>query len=417
MELALIRTLMDKEFYDNNKGIRTPDELFTKDVRIIKRTLDYAMQTYEQDLSPAELESLFFTRNTLTTANKEAYKDLFRKIYKEKPMSDSIAQEVLGKLFQQVVGEKIANIGFKYVNGLESTLEPIRKLISDYQDDFMPNLKVDWGDITIDTLLQKSDIQAKWQFNIPTLQRKVEGVSGGHLVLIGARPNTGKTSFHASIIASEGGFARQGAKCIVLCNEESYDRVGARYLSAASNMSMEEVKGNYALAASRYKPVYDNIKIKDSTGKDMNWVEALVKAYKPDILVLDMGDKFASKGSSESHVYLKEAAIHARNIAKQYDCAILWMSQLSADAEGKVFVDQSMMEGSKTGKAAESDLMLLLSKNPQLEEQEEQDTQKRINVTKNNIQRHINVAKNKLKGGWHGVIHCELDGSRSRYTV
>ncbi len=406
MELALIRTLMDKEFYDNNKGIRTPDELFTKDVRIIKRTLDYAMQTYEQDLSPAELESLFFTRNTLTTANKEAYKDLFRKIYKEKPMSDSIAQEVLGKLFQQVVGEKIANIGFKYVNGLESTLEPIRKLISDYQDDFMPNLKVDWGDITIDTLLQKSDIQAKWQFNIPTLKRKVEGVSGGHLVLIGARPNTGKTSFHASIIASEGGFARQGAKCIVLCNEESYDRVGARYLSAASNMSMEEVKGNYALAASRYKPVYDNIKIKDSTGKDMNWVEALVKAYRPDILVLDMGDKFASKGSSESHVYLKEAAIHARNIAKQYDCAILWMSQLSADAEGKVFVDQSMMEGSKTGKAAESDLMLLLSKNPQVEGQEEQDTQ-----------RHINVAKNKLKGGWHGVIHCELDGSRSRYTV
>ena len=406
MELALIRTLMDKEFYDNNKGIRTPDELFTKDVRIIKRTLDYAMQTYEQDLSPAELESLFFTRNTLTTANKEAYKDLFRKIYKEKPMSDSIAQEVLGKLFQQVVGEKIANIGFKYVNGLESTLEPIRKLISDYQDDFMPNLKVDWGDITIDTLLQKSDIQAKWQFNISTLKRKVEGVSGGHLVLIGARPNTGKTSFHASIIASEGGFARQGAKCIVLCNEESYDRVGARYLSAASNMSMEEVKGNYALAASRYKPVYDNIKIKDSTGKDMNWVEALVKAYRPDILVLDMGDKFASKGSSESHVYLKEAAIHARNIAKQYDCAILWMSQLSADAEGKVFVDQSMMEGSKTGKAAESALMLLLSKNPQVEGQEEQDTQ-----------RHINVAKNKLKGGWHGVIHCELDGSRSRYTV
>ena len=135
-------------------------------------------------------------------------------------------------------------------------------------------------------------------------------------------------------------------------------------------------------------------------------VEALVKAYKPDILVLDMGDKFASKGSSESHVYLKEAAIHARNIAKQYDCAILWMSQLSADAEGKVFVDQSMMEGSKTGKAAESDLMLLLSKNPQVEGQEEQDTQ-----------RHINVAKNKLKGGWHGVIHCELDGSRSRYTV
>jgi hypothetical protein len=105
-------------------------------------------------------------------------------------------------------------------------------------------------------------------------------------------------------------------------------------------------------------------------------------------------------------VYLKEAAIHARNIAKQYGCAIIWMSQLSAVAEGKVYVDQSMMEGSKTGKAAEADLMVLISKNPQVEGAEEQDTQ-----------RHLNIAKNKLKGGWHGVVHCELDGERSQYTA
>ncbi len=397
---------MDKEFYENNKGIRTPDNLFSKDLRGIKRTLDYAMDTYERSITPAELEGLFFTHNVLTTANKDSYRELFKKINRSQPMSSDIAQEVMGNMFQKLVGEEIANLGVKYVNGAENTLEPVRKIIEDYQDDFMPNLKIDWGDISIDTLLEKADIQAKWKFNISTLQRRIEGVSGGHLVLVGARPNTGKTSFHASIIASEGGFARQGAKCIVLCNEESYDRVGARYLSAASNMSMDEVKGNYALAATRYKPVHDNIKIKDSTGKDMRWVEAVVKAYQPDILVLDMGDKFASKGSADSHVYLKDAAIHARNIAKQYDCAIIWMSQLSADAEGKVYVDQSMMEGSKTGKAAECDLMVLISKNPQVEGQDEQDPQ-----------RHLNIAKNKLRGGWHGVVHCGLDGDRSRYTL
>jgi replicative DNA helicase len=395
---------MDKEFYDNNRGIRTPDKLFTKDVRKIKSTLDYAMKNYEKDLTAAELEALFFTRETLTTANKEFYKELFVKIRREQPMSAEIAKEVMSKLFQKVVGEEVVNIGFDYVNGEDHTLEPLRKLINDYQDDFMPNLKVEWGDITIDTLLQASNVQAKWKFNISSLTRKVEGISDGHLVIVGARPNTGKTSFHASLVASDGGFAHQGAKCIVLCNEESYDRVGARYLSAASNMSMEEIRGNYALAATRYKPVYDNIKIKDSTGKDMNWVEAVVKGYKPDVLVLDMGDKFASKGNGDSHVYLKDAAIHARNIAKQYGCAVIWMSQLSADAEGKVYVDQSMMEGSKTGKAAEADLMVLISRNKIVEGADEQDTQ-----------RHLNIAKNKLTGGWHGVIHCELDGDRARY--
>jgi hypothetical protein len=40
------------------------------------------------------------------------------------------------------------------------------------------------------------------------------------------------------------------------------------------------------------------------------------------------------------------------------------MSQLSADAEGRQVLNQAMMEGSsRTGKAAEADLMLLIAKN------------------------------------------------------
>lgn len=406
MELALLRTLMNKEFYEDHKGIRCPDKIFTKDVRKVKQTLDYAIDTYQKDLTPAELEALFFANNSsMTTATKDAYRDIFRKIQREQPLSKEIAEDVLSKLFQQVVGEEIANLGFNYVNGTETSLEPLRKLLSNYQDDFMPNLKVDWDDISIDTLLKANDIQSQWKWNINSLARKVEGISGGHLVIVGARPNTGKTSFHASTLAGPEGFARQGAKCMILCNEESYERVGARYLSAATSMSMDEVKGNMALAAKRYDEVKDNIFIKDSTGKDMNWVEAIVKAYEPDIVVLDMGDKFAAKTSDKSDVYLKDAAIHARNIAKQYKCAIIWMSQLSAVAEGVVRVDQSMLEGSKTGKAAEADLMILISKNRVVEGAEEDDTQ-----------RHLNIAKNKLKGGWHGVVHCDLDGSRSQYT-
>ena len=48
-------------------------------------------------------------------------------------MSSDIAQEVMGNLFQKLVGEEIANLGVKYVNGVENTLEPVRKIIEDYQ--------------------------------------------------------------------------------------------------------------------------------------------------------------------------------------------------------------------------------------------------------------------------------------------
>jgi len=407
MELALIKTLLKRDFYDQHKGIRCPDKIFTKDIRKIKQTLDHAMNNYEGDLNMADLEALFYAQNqTMTTATKTAYGDLFRKMDKADVVKEEIADTVLGQLFQQYVGDLVANLGFDFVNGSQTSLEPLRRILDDYKDDFTPNVKITWEDISIDRLLEANDLQTQWKFNIPSLQRKVEGVSGGHLLLVGARPNTGKTSFHASLIAGPGGWAHQGAKCVVLCNEEAYERVGARYLSAAAGMTMEEVKGNVTLARSRYEPVRKNIRIKDSTNKDMQWVESLVKQERPDILILDMGDKFASKTSDKSDVYLKDAAIYARNIAKQYSCCVVWMSQLSAVAEGKVIVDQSMMEGSKTGKAAEADLMVLISKNPVVEGADEQDTQ-----------RHLNIAKNKLKGGWHGVVHCELDGGRSLYSA
>ena len=406
MELSIIRSLMDKSFYDDHRGSKCPQRLFSKDVRKIKQSIDTAMDRYERTVTPDEIEALFMSDNpTLTTAQKNAYSSLFAQIKREEPMGGDVAQEVLSKLFQQVVGEDVANIGFDMVNGDAASLEALRNLLERYGDDFIPNLNIEWDDITIETLMAKAELEARWSFNIPTVTRKVEGVSGGQLIEVGARPNTGKTSFHASLIAAPGGFAHQGAKCIVLCNEEPTHRVGARYLTAATGMSAREVRDNMSKAKAVYEPVMNNIKIKEAGGRDMAWVESVCKSYKPDILVLDMGDKFSVDGSfARQDEALKACAIYARQIAKTYECAVFYMSQLSAEAEGRSQLNQSMMEGSRTGKAAEADLMILIGKSPSVEGQDE-----------DSPVRHINIVKNKLNG-WHGMVNCELDYLTARYT-
>jgi hypothetical protein len=48
--------------------------------------------------------------------------------------------------------------------------------------------------------------------------------------------------------------------------------------------------------------------------------------------------------------------------------------------------------------------MILIAKNPPVDGQEEEDSQ-----------RHLNVVKNKLTG-WHGVVHCELEYKTARYV-
>ena len=135
MELALIRSLMDKEFYEDHRGSRCPDRLFSSDVRKIKKSIDAAMDRYERTVTPDEIEALFMANNpTLTTAQKSSYTSLFGQIKREQPMGSDVAQEVLSKLFQQVIGEDIANLGFDYVNGDKSSLEPLRQMLEQYGD-------------------------------------------------------------------------------------------------------------------------------------------------------------------------------------------------------------------------------------------------------------------------------------------
>lgn len=406
MELTLIRSLMDKDFYDETRGNRCPEKLFTKDVRKIKSTIDTAMDQYQRDLTVDEVQALFFAANpTLTTAQKHAYELQFDRIRKEDVMGADIATEVLSNMFRQVVGEEVANLGFQYVNGDQTTMEPLRNILDQYQEDFTPSIRINYVDNSIDNLTTLAANNTKWQFNIQSLFQSVHGLDNGMLFVIGARSNVGKSSFHSSLCAAPHGWAHQGAKILVLCNEEKPERVASRYMTAATGMTMAQIIADKTTAHRLYDPIKDNLKFVDATGKTMKWAEAVIKKHKPEIVVLDIGSKFAEDGaSSNNHETLKANAVYARNIGKLYGCLVVYCTQLSAEAEGKIVLSQAMIEGSKTGLAGESDLMILVARNPPMNDQTEDDGM-----------RYLNIVKNKISGV-HRIVNCEFDFQTGVYS-
>ena len=143
MELALIRSLLDKDFYENHRGDRCPIKLFSKDVQKIKITLDKTMEQFDRRLTPDEVEAVFVSDSpTMTTATKDKYKQLFTDIKNETSMGSDIAESVLSKLFQQVIGDEIANLGFDCINGTLKNLQPIHNLLEKEDNEFIPNDKV-----------------------------------------------------------------------------------------------------------------------------------------------------------------------------------------------------------------------------------------------------------------------------------
>ena len=220
-------------------------------------------------------------------------------------------------------------------------------------------------------------------------------MSAGHLIETDCRPNTGKTSFHASLVAGQGGFAHQGARCVVLCNEESAHRVGARYLTSATGMTMHEIKENPDKARDKYEAVKKNIFIKDASGRDMSWVESVCKSYKPDVVILDMGDKFAKTGGFAR----PDEALSKCNSCKtlqRYMSVPCFICLIICRGRSKVYLNQAMMEGSRTGKSR-----------GRFNDSNSKDTVKNPDGgEEESPARHLNVVKNMLSG-WH-VQHCEL---------
>jgi len=115
----------------------------------------------------------------------------------------------------------------------------------------------------------------------------------------------------------------------------------------------------------------------------------------------DQLDKFRISGQyNRGDERLKETYVTAREIAKRNQLLIWAVSQASYDAHDRQFIDYSMLDNSRTGKAGEADVIIGIGKTGSSEV--------------DNVMRHICISKNK-NNGWHGMINAQIDVHRGVY--
>jgi replicative DNA helicase len=243
----------------------------------------------------------------------------------------------------------------------------------------------------------------KWKFNIPMLRDNVGGIGGGNLMISFARPETGKTAFWISLCSGPEGFAQQGAKIHAFINEEPAIRTQMRAISCFTGMTREEIIQEKNMAQRVWSEIKDNISMFDTVDWSMEDIDAHCEKHRPDIIVIDQLDKVNVTGTyARTDEKLRQIYTSAREIAKRRDCAVIAMSQASADAHNRNSISFDQMENSKTGKAAEADLIIGIGRNSN------SDTENKI--------RTLCISKNKING-YHGEPVCTIRREISRYEV
>ena len=404
MEVQLIKSLLVNDTYQAVTS-KLRRSIFSDDTGHLYDLLSSAHIKYETDLKPDDLLSLWVADNPVATASESAdFKDLIEHLKAIEPINSDVAADVIETLWRREIGRDVANLGINMSEGDTSAMSKLQSLLERTRDSYLPD---SFGEATTDDiyeLLAETSDENRWKFNIETLARNVYGIGPSEFGIVFARPETGKSAFVISLCAGPGGFCQQGAKVLYLGNEEKTTRTKLRAIQACSGMTREQIADNPDLAMSKYLSIKDRLIMKDVQEWDIDTISAYCEKIKPDVLIIDQSDKVSIAGNyNASHERIRELYRSLRELAKRHDCALLGVSQASAEADGKTRIDFSMLEGSKTGKAAEADLILGIAKYSTSEDDNPDHT------------RFINVSKNKLSG-YHGCVICQIEPEISRYV-
>ena len=402
IEKQIIKLLLGKKFYTQYKGSITRNVL-QGNFGSLFDTIQKAHDKYDNDINIDELYSLHTTiyNPAITRAAKEQLSELIEDIKETQEPSKEIADDIVKILSERDVAQRIAVEATEIFNGKPADFNTILSMIEKYKTG-LPAEKLDAVTNNVVELLDKLNVVSKWQFNLTVLKDNIGGIGPGNLMIAFARPEVGKTAFWVSLVSAPYGFAEQGAKVHAFINEEPAVRTQMRAISCFTGYNREQITENTGEAQIEWAKIKDNIKMIDTVDWTIDDIDSHCEKHKPDIIVIDQLDKINVKGTfARTDEKLRAIYTGAREIAKRRDCVVIAISQASADAHNRDHISFDMMENSKTGKAAEADLIIGIGN--------------RTSNDPTNNMRVLNISKNKITG-WHGDPSCIIDKYLSRYT-
>ena len=404
MYQSILKECLNTEFFTENKG-KLRSSIFDEEAKEIYETIETMHEKFDRDISPLELFTFWKSQNPTSTGSwDEQIEGIIGTISDAETLDTEIATDVIGSLWRQHVGLDIANLGIRMSEGDTSAMDTLNNLLEQVSQGYLPD---DFAEDVTDDIYELLAVVSnanRFKFNIETLSRNVYGIGRGEFGVIAAYSNVGKTALAISLCAAPGGFCQQDAKVCYIANEEVAKRTKLRAIQAYTGMTKDEIEFDPQAASALYSGIKDRLIFADAQGWDIQMLDAYLGKQKCEVCIIDMADKIALNTQFNSgHERLRELYYRLRELAKKHDCAVIGISQASAEAEGKTRLTPTMLEGSKVGKIAECDILIGAGKANDAENPDDPT-------------RYLTVMKNKISG-WHGTVICNLNQHTSRYEV
>ena len=394
MDFDLLQVLRNRENFTRFKPYLKEHALGKETVRIINAMDDYFKSfPGTENIEWDAFGTWFFVLKQAQVAKDSipTYRTILDNL-KSKAASTAVADEVLRYYVTCDYATQIANVATEVAGGKPgSSIDQIGALVQAYDKELGRALNT--SDLFIDddvtsVLAVVKATGLSWRLG--ELEISCGPLRRGDFIIVGARPETGKTTFLASEVSHMATQITDKRPVIWVNNEEQSSKVKLRIQQAALGMTVAQIAADPVKALADYQKLMgmDQRIMVTGNGTNLNNVKNLVplfREHKPALIVFDQLDKvegFERKNDKEDQ-RLGSLYQWARDLAHEYG-PVIAASQANESAEGQQWIYQNQLRGSRTDKAGEADAIITIGK---------------VHEPSKEYTRYIHIPKNKLHGG------------------
>ena len=395
IDKAVLVACLQKDNFNRVSGL-IKKEYFSKEVATIVETISHLHKTYEGDLSLADVALAHDERYpAMPEATKQKATQQLEEL-KDVTVNPELAGNVLHSFWKRTKAKEIGEQALDIFLGKSSDTYSLLGSVEELKNNEVKGSKTYTvlKDSIADSL---EEFERDPEFVFPTQIRDyVPGIDRQNLGVIFARPEVGKTSFSAWL---SGWYVKNKHHVAYWGNEEPVKKTRMRVAKSITERSRLEVLQDKEGFIEEYQEtILPYISLMDCVGTSIQEIEDYCSRNEVDVIFIAQLDKIRIDGEfSRGDERLKELYCRSRELAKRHDVAVWAISQASYDAHGRETIDYSMLDGSKTGKAGEADIIV------------------GIGVAEHEEFRTIKFSKNKING-WHGSLVLRRDGDRDIFS-
>lgn len=212
--------------------------------------------------------------------------------------------------------------------------------------------------------IQDTATEAGLEWRLEDLNVGYGPLRAGDLVMIAARPGTGKTSlvlYNVTYMTSQ---LPPGQCCIYFGNEEDGTIIRERAVQAALAAPSKAIQAQPQEAEQAYNNVMggpDRIMVYSNRHLHIDELVEVCEEYRPGLIVVDQLRKVGGfeKAWNETERFQK-LWMEARDLASRLRAPLITVHQANQEADGKLRLKASQLEGCKTEIQGELDLLLMM---------------------------------------------------------